>query len=1310
MFNLTSSPTLSNVIVSGNTAVFYGGGICNVFSSSPVLNNLLISGNASAGTGGGLLCVSSSPVLNNVTISGNTATEKGGGVHSNACSPLTMNNCIVWGNTAPDGGNEIYLDITSVTMNYCCYGNGEGDIENDNSTFVPDANCITSDPFFADTTNNDYRLYGNSPCVNTGGGTYSTQGNDIRGQARIQGGTVDMGAYEWAQGIDPGAYLKLEVHADTAFYLDSTGNTKFVPAGLLVSAVGGNDTTFSQQTLGCGNLGENKVAVSLSFKNAVIDTAITDTSLVTVLDSIYPMLGTKDSMAVYLSASGEASLYAAQLVTSAADNCPAIDTAISIVNVYKSAKPALPETPKKSCSFDCGAVGENLVEVKLEDASGNVTTDTAIATVLDTVAPVLVAKESMALPLGASGTAFVTAAQLVTSASDACGLRDTLISTGGGLPGDTCYFYCGDVGEENKITVKLTDNNGNVASGTVTVTVEDNILPELTAQGDTVYIDGKSSATVTVAQLVLSAGDNCSVSDTTVRAISINKSALPLAGQKTCEYSCGQTGTNYVEVTLADASGNIALDTVGVTVLDTTPPSLAVQNVTVYLGTGASASITAKDLTKNASDNCSVDRIEIGKAAKEKSANIVNPGCTFGCGDIGDNKVTVAAYDPSGNVTLDTAIVTVLDTALPVLETIGGTTVYLDSLGSATITARQLVSYASDNCPPDTAISIAGGSMAAGTAPLQFNYLDIGANSVEVRLSDPSGNTVLDTVEVTVRDTIMPMLKVRGADVYLDSYGGAEVSATDLVTYKWDNCPIASETLSASTFGCGDIGGNNVTVAIKDWDGNEIKRSVEVTVHDVAGPVFEGNAIEAYLDSTGSYELTGGDILAMFGNISDNCSGIDEMSLGAAPRSFTCEGLGTAGGTAVQLAAADANGNESQGSATVTVLDSLAPWILPVADIEIGVEAGTGATGIDYPEITYGDNCGASLTLVSGLGRDGLFPVGTTTEAWVAADASGNTDTVSFRVEVKEKTELATVKVLALLDGEAIPPSGITYLFYKKGDNGSLSSIGYSGTATGDTTVFGIVPGEWVILGSPVSNPATFVATYAYGATNWEDASPITLGKNETVGLVLNCVAAGETGEGTYSISGYVYRDSTATEKSCIVKTEADSGKTPMEGALAKLFKDGGASPLVTDLTDGEGLYSFKGLAAGTYYVEIDIPGLYQSGEYALALGEGNPEGSLSFVANYGTNAITDDEVLETGIGILMYPNPAGGEVAIEIGKVAGKIRLSVTGMGGKLEIVREYAATDRITIDMSGKTPGMYMVALDIDGVREVKKLIVKR
>ena len=59
--------------------------------------------------------------------------------------------------------------------------------------FAPDANCITSDPNFAEPANGDYRLYGNSLCKDAGYNDYNSEITDIRGQARIQDSAIDMG-------------------------------------------------------------------------------------------------------------------------------------------------------------------------------------------------------------------------------------------------------------------------------------------------------------------------------------------------------------------------------------------------------------------------------------------------------------------------------------------------------------------------------------------------------------------------------------------------------------------------------------------------------------------------------------------------------------------------------------------------------------------------------------------------------------------------------------------------------------------------------------------------------------------------------------------------------------------------------------------------------------------------------------------------------------------------------------------------------------------------------------------------------------
>ena len=99
----SSSPTITNCTVSGNSADFEGGGIDCRSSSSPTITNCTISGNSSGygGYGGGISSAWSSPTLSNCIITGNSA-YFGGGVFSDGSS-ITITNCTISGNSATDG-------------------------------------------------------------------------------------------------------------------------------------------------------------------------------------------------------------------------------------------------------------------------------------------------------------------------------------------------------------------------------------------------------------------------------------------------------------------------------------------------------------------------------------------------------------------------------------------------------------------------------------------------------------------------------------------------------------------------------------------------------------------------------------------------------------------------------------------------------------------------------------------------------------------------------------------------------------------------------------------------------------------------------------------------------------------------------------------------------------------------------------------------------------------------------------------------------------------------------------------------------
>ncbi|MEI6138630.1 MAG: ubiquitin-like protein [Mariniphaga sp.] len=202
MFNDYSSPTVKNCTFLSNNASDFGGALLNSFSS-PILDNCLLISNSSGTKGGGLYNTDSQPNLNNCTVSNNSAGQQGGGIHNNnSTSNFTLSNCILWGNSAVSG-HEIYNDIGSqITLNYSCYQNETGDIENLGSINNSNNNNSLS-PKFVYSSLLDYRLLADSPCRDAGYNDYNPEIIDIRGQTRIQGIKIDIGAFEWTNGNDP---------------------------------------------------------------------------------------------------------------------------------------------------------------------------------------------------------------------------------------------------------------------------------------------------------------------------------------------------------------------------------------------------------------------------------------------------------------------------------------------------------------------------------------------------------------------------------------------------------------------------------------------------------------------------------------------------------------------------------------------------------------------------------------------------------------------------------------------------------------------------------------------------------------------------------------------------------------------------------------------------------------------------------------------------------------------------------------------------------------------------------------------------
>jgi hypothetical protein len=205
MYNESSSPTLSNVAFSGNTASDRGGGMYNE-SSSPTLSSVAFSGNSASVLGGGMFNGSSSPTLTNVTFSGNSASF-GGGLNNEWYSSPTLTNVTFSENTAANegGGMRNHYQSNSTLTNVTFYNNSAssnsaysgGGIYNSYSD-----STVTNAILWGNTPN---QIYGGSPTITYSDiqGGYSGTGNID--QDPLLGPLADNGGFTMTHALPYGS-------------------------------------------------------------------------------------------------------------------------------------------------------------------------------------------------------------------------------------------------------------------------------------------------------------------------------------------------------------------------------------------------------------------------------------------------------------------------------------------------------------------------------------------------------------------------------------------------------------------------------------------------------------------------------------------------------------------------------------------------------------------------------------------------------------------------------------------------------------------------------------------------------------------------------------------------------------------------------------------------------------------------------------------------------------------------------------------------------------------------------------------------
>lgn len=232
--------SVSNNIFLNNSATEQGGGL--FLAGSGIITNSIFSGNT-AKYGGGISGYSGNNTLSNNTIVANLATFAGGGIYTTNNSTNTISNTIFWGNKRDNstnvqgadyfrsnGANNFKNNLLQLpSSNYTTTGNGnydlgtaEGNLFNLQPQFVNENDIDGIDNLYR-TEDDGLRLQNGSPLINSGNNSLIPKGifTDIIGAFRIQGATVDIGAYEqvrtnWIKPILDSNELEIQIYPNPA--------------------------------------------------------------------------------------------------------------------------------------------------------------------------------------------------------------------------------------------------------------------------------------------------------------------------------------------------------------------------------------------------------------------------------------------------------------------------------------------------------------------------------------------------------------------------------------------------------------------------------------------------------------------------------------------------------------------------------------------------------------------------------------------------------------------------------------------------------------------------------------------------------------------------------------------------------------------------------------------------------------------------------------------------------------------------------------------------------------------------------------
>ena len=420
--------------------------------------------------------------------------------------------------------------------------------------------------------------------------------------------------------------------------------------------------------------------------------------------------------------------------------------------------------------------------------------------------------------------------------------------------------------------------------------------------------------------------------------------------------------------TAIDNCGNSVQAVQVLSVRDTVAPLIQCPTNIAVNAQGALCTAVASFEAPFTSDNCTL--------APAVSYSIPT-GSVF---QIGTTMVVLQSTDESGNTATCSFNVVVADTTAPKLVGCPGDITVTTPDNGCTAMVNWTAPTVTDAC--DTYPIIPVPDIQPGTA------FSTGFTTVTYTAQDSSGNKMTCSFEVTVNETVPPVLANCPSDINLQT-DSCTAMANWIPPTATDNCQL--DTLMTNFYPGHIFPETKTTVtytAIDVW-GNSTSCSFDVTVVDVVDPQFSGCPSDLTVNSNSDCEIA---VDWQLPTATDNCDPNPVITAFPNPGDKYPVGY-----TNVFVLVEDPSGNKDTCVFKITVIGPPLGFAnTPVDQSFIGCEAIATWT----PPVPTGV-C-APATVESNFMPGDTFPVGLTPVIYTVTDTLGNTATITFNISVTE--------------------------------------------------------------------------------------------------------------------------------------------------------------------------------------------------------------------------------------------------------------------------------------------------------------------